>query len=614
MLQVDSLSHLRINLASPSQVRGWATRKTRSRGPKTLEVTEPATMHFKTLLPEPGGLFCQKIFGPVEDFKCACGLFTGGERAKRFRGRVCDICGVEITISFVRRRRMAVIELAYPVVHTWFFLGRPNKVATLLGVTMDYMQGVVYTCRKVPIQQPSGEWTIETGGTAIKKLLEGMDDVEKQVRITRDYLALLRSRPRAKTKIEKVLKRLRILEQFRFSRISPSWMMLEAFPVLPPDLRPMIYLPDTGYIAAEVNHLYKLLIIRNNRTTRLKSYGRSMSSRVLENESHMLQLGVDSVLDNSRQKEPVLDHRGQPRKSLSDIIKGKEGRFRQNLLGKRVDYSGRSVIVAGPELALGQCGLPREMALELFRPYVLHRLMSQGIAGGYFHATAIMEERRASVWKVLSDVTLDRPVLLNRAPTLHRMGIQGFYPVISRDEVIRLHPYACPGFNADFDGDQMGVHVPLGLEAQCEAGGMVSMVKPYELRSVGGVFFGPSQDMILGAGVLCWSPDNSNVDRYFESFEAVISACQGSSLRYDTYVWVRYPDLLRDITVGELMSNPTFMIKRRGPLTVLMTSDTQLRIYSERNPLATLEGALIYAYLKTTAGRILFNGAFHSKD
>jgi DNA-directed RNA polymerase subunit beta' len=489
MLQVDSLSHLRINLASPSQVRQWATRKTREGKIVKGEVVEPSTMHFKTLLPEPGGLFCQKIFGPVEDFKCVCGLFDGGGRAKEFRGKSCSVCGVEVTVSLVRRRRMAVIELAYPVVHAWFFLGRPNKVATLLGVGIEEMQKIAYTQKKVPIRDPSGQWGLKTGGTAIKQLLGRMDDVERQVIIARDYIALLKQRPKTKTKVASVVKRLRVLEQFRFSGVSPSWMMLEAFPVLPPELRPMIYLADTGYISAEVNDLYKLLILRNNRTTRLKAFGRGMSSKILENEAHMLQLGVNSVLDNRRQKEPIVDHRGEPKRSLSDIIKGKEGRFRQNLLGKRVDYSGRSVIVSGPELAAFQCGLPREMALELFRPYVLHRLMSQGIAKGYINARGILEERRESVWKVLSDVTCDRPVLLNRAPTLHRMGIQAFYPLISRDEVIRLHPFACPGFNADFDGDQMGVHVPLGLEAQCEANGMLSLLKPYELNRVGGVFF-----------------------------------------------------------------------------------------------------------------------------
>lgn len=624
MLQVDSLNHLRINLASPLQIRQWATRKTRQGENVKAEVVEPQTMHYRTRKPVPGGLFCQKIFGPVQDFKCSCGRYAGTNSEKRYRGKICRECGVEVTVSLVRRRRMAVIELAYPVVHTWFFFGRPNKIATLLGLKIDQLKMITYTDQRVPVKLPSGKWKSITGGAAIKHYLLGMDDVKRVLQICRSYVFALRDQKNSKTKIAAALKRIRILEQFRCSGVRPSWMMLEAFPVLPPDLRPMLVMEgvSSGFVSADVNDLYKTLIIRNNRTTRLKSRGRGMSVLVLENESRMLQHGVDAVIDNSKQLEPTMDSSGQPKKSLSDIIRGKEGRFRKNLLGKRVDYSGRSVIVAGPELSAGQCGLPREMAVELFRPYVLHRLMSEGVARAYWHAVLIIDTRGPTVWEILSRVTFCRPVILNRAPTLHRMGMQAFYPVLSSDEVIRLHPFACPGFNADFDGDQMGVHIPLGLEAQSEAVGMMSLHRPGALRQqYSAAFFGPSQDMVMAAyAMTCPAHNfNSGSSEYFPNFDSVISALRGSCLRQNTPVWVRYPELLEEITLGDFMSDPGLLVKRNKGLTVCMTKMCQLRIYSERKPTSPQQkdgkfgGSCVYAYVKTTAGSILLNRALRVK-
>jgi DNA-directed RNA polymerase subunit beta' len=504
LLDVNNFDSLKIGLASPEQIRNW------SRG----EVKKPETINYRTLKPEREGLFCEKIFGPQKDWECHCGKY----KRVRYKGIVCDRCGVEVTRAKVRRERMGHIELAAPVSHIWYFKGIPSRMGLLLDMSPRALEKVLYFASYVVIDpgdtglvkkqlltemeyreyrekydhlfRMGRGFRAEMGAEAVKKLLEeiNLDNLVRE----------LRGELRSATGQKKIraVRRLEVAEAFRASGNRPAWMVLEVIPVIPPDLRPMVQLDGGRFATSDLNDLYRRVINRNNRLKRLLDLG--APDIIVRNEKRMLQEAVDALIDNGRRGRPVTGPGNRPLKSLSDMLKGKQGRFRQNLLGKRVDYSGRSVIVVGPELKLFQCGLPKEMALELFKPFVMKRLVNDGFAHNIKSAKRMVEKVRPEVWDVLEEVIDDHPVLLNRAPTLHRLGIQAFEPVLVEGRAIQIHPLVCTAYNADFDGDQMAVHVPLSAEAQAEARLLMlsahNILNPKDGRPV----TTPTQDMVMG--------------------------------------------------------------------------------------------------------------------
>ena len=477
-----SFDYVKINLASPSRIREWGERKLPN-GQVVGEITKPETINYRTLKPEMNGLFCERVFGPVNDWECHCGKY----KRIRHKGIVCERCGVEIIDSKVRRHRMGFIELASSVTHVWYVKGRPSKIALILGMTVKELEQIVYFNSYVvtkankdlnlSYQQllSEADWlaidynddfslkenTISIGAEAIKTLLKNVD-LQQSASEIRELL------PFAKRFFsEKLIRRLRVINQFIASKFDPTWMILDILPVLPPDLRPMVQLDGGRFATSDLNDLYRRVINRNNRLARLQEI--VAPELIIRNEKRMLQEAVDALIDNGKRGRAVVGLNNRPLKSLSDIIEGKQGRFRQNLLGKRVDYSGRSVIIVGPELKLNQCGLPSEMAIELFQPFVIHRLIYEGLVNNIKAAKSIIQKNGPLAWEILANVMEGHPILLNRAPTLHRLGIQSFEPILVSGRAIRLHPLVCPAFNADFDGDQMAVHIPLSLEAQSEA-------------------------------------------------------------------------------------------------------------------------------------------------
>ena len=492
MQDMDNFDRISIGLASPEKIREW------SKG----EVKKPETINYRTLKPERDGLFCEKIFGPTKDWECYCGKY----KKVRYKGIICDRCGVEVTKKKVRRERMGHIELACPVSHIWFFKGIPGRMSTLLDISPKALEKVLYYASYIVLDAKDTAFKVcdilnekeyreaiekygpdslrvGMGAEAVKELLAKVDlkKVEKELRKELEKAT--------GAKRQKIIKRLDTVEAFVTSGNKPEWMILEALPVIPPDLRPMVQLDGGRFATSDLNDLYRRVINRNNRLKKLLEL--EAPDIIVRNEKRMLQESVDALIDNGRRGRPITGAGGRALKSLSDMLKGKQGRFRQNLLGKRVDYSGRSVIVVGPELKIHQCGLPREMALELFKPFVMKELVARGIANNIKNAKSLVEKTSVDVWDVLEDVIKDRPVMLNRAPTLHRLGIQAFEPVLVEGRAIKLHPLVCTAFNADFDGDQMAVHVPLSPEAQASN----NLLKLQDGKPVAV----PSQDMILGS-------------------------------------------------------------------------------------------------------------------
>lgn len=500
---------IKIGLASPDTIRSW------SYG----EVKKPETINYRTLKPEKDGLFCEKIFGPTKDWECHCGKY----KKVRYKGKVCERCGVEITRAKVRRERMGHIELATPVSHIWYFKGIPSRLSLILDISPKDLERVLYFAKYI-VTDP-GDTPLEKGQTldtkdydeyklryendfkagmgaeAVKKLLEDIDLEAMSLQLKEDL------KDASTQKKVKLLKRLEVVEAFRLSGNRPEWMILDVIPVIPPELRPMVQLEGGRFATSDLNDLYRRVINRNNRLAKLIE--QSSPDIIVRNEKRMLQEAVDSLIDNGRRGRPVAGPSNRALKSLSDMLKGKQGRFRQNLLGKRVDYSGRSVIVVGPELKLYQCGLPKEMALELFKPFIMKRLVETGDAGNVKSARKMVDRADPKVWDVLEVVIKDHPVMLNRAPTLHRLGIQAFEPVLVEGRAIKLHPLVCTAFNADFDGDQMAVHVPLSAEAQAEARFLMlaanNLLKPSDGKPV----TVPTQDMILGSYYLTMINDNN---------------------------------------------------------------------------------------------------------
>src|SRR6187455_1958146 len=495
----EEFDAIKIGLASPEKIRSW------SYG----EVKKPETINYRTFKPERDGLFCAKIFGPVKDYECLCGKY----KRLKHRGVICEKCGVEVTLAKVRRERMGHIELASPVAHIWFLKSLPSRMGMVLDMTLRDIERVLYFEAFVvtdpgltplnrgqllteddylaKLEQHGDDFSATMGAEGIRELLKSLD-VMREIDKLRKELETTGS----DTKIKKIAKRLKVLEAFNKSGIKPEWMILEVLPVLPPELRPLVPLYVGRFATSDLNDLYRRVINRNNRLKRLLEL--KAPDIIVRNEKRMLQEAVDSLLDNGRRGKAMTGANKRPLKSLADMIKGKGGRFRQNLLGKRVDYSGRSVIVVGPQLKLHQCGLPKKMALELFKPFIFNKLELMGIASTIKAAKREVEQEVPEVWDILEDVIREHPVLLNRAPTLHRLGIQAFEPVLIEGKAIQLHPLVCTAFNADFDGDQMAVHVPLSLEAQMEARTLMLASNNVLLPSNGEPCIVPSQDIVLG--------------------------------------------------------------------------------------------------------------------
>ena len=541
---------IKIGLASPQKVREW------SRG----EVTKPETINYRTLKPEKDGLFCERIFGPSKDWECHCGKY----KKIRYKGVVCDRCGVEVTKANVRRERMGHIELAAPVSHIWYFKGIPSRMGLILDLSPRVLEKVLYFASYIVLDK--GETDLEykqilsekeyadaretwkngfrvgMGAESIKELLQSID-LEAEAKELKAGLKEATGQKKAK-----IIKRLEVVEAFRGSGNKPEWMIMDVVPVIPPDLRPMVQLDGGRFATSDLNDLYRRIINRNNRLNRLLELG--APDIIVRNEKRMLQEAVDALIDNGRRGRPVTGPGNRALKSLSDMLKGKSGRFRQNLLGKRVDYSGRSVIVVGPELKIYQCGLPKEMAIELFKPFVMKELVSRGISQNIKNAKKLVERLDTSVWDVLEEVIREHPVMLNRAPTLHRLGIQAFEPILVEGKAIKLHPLVCTAFNADFDGDQMAVHLPLTAEAQAECRFLLlspnNLLKP----SDGGPVAVPSQDMVLGIYYLTQErPEALGSGKVFKNVNEAILAYENGAVTLHSRIKVRVEKTLADGTV-----------------------------------------------------------------
>ena len=576
MMQFNVFDSIKIGLASPEQIRSW------SYG----EVQKPETINYRTLKPERDGLFCERIFGPTKDWECHCGRY----KRIRYKGKICERCGVEVTRAKVRRERMGHIELAAPVSHIWYFKGIPSRMGLILDMSPRQLEQVLYFAEYIvvdpgdtPLQKKQvlsdkdyadmrekydDAFDAGMGAEYIQKLLAEID-LEQLSAQLKEELETATGQKRAR-----LLKRLEVVESFRLSGNRPEWMIMNVIPVIPPDIRPMVQLDGGRFATSDLNDLYRRVINRNNRLKKLLELG--APDIIVRNEKRMLQESVDALIDNGRRGRPVTGPNNRPLKSLSDMLKGKQGRFRQNLLGKRVDYSGRSVIVVGPELKMYQCGLPKEMAIELFKPFVMKRLVEKGVAGNIKSARKMVERLRPEVWDELETVIKDHPVMLNRAPTLHRLGIQAFEPVLVEGRAIKLHPLACTAFNADFDGDQMAVHVPLSAEAQAEARFLMlaagNLLKPSDGKPV----TVPTQDMVLGSYYL--TIDSHEKD----SAEQTAAAKEGTDKIY------------RDENEA--------MMAYDGKI-IGLHDDIKIRRFGQ------VEGKTVSHLVKTTAGRVIFNRA-----
>jgi len=556
---------IRIGIASPEQIREWSFG----------EVTRPETINYRTLKPEKDGLFCEKIFGPTKDWECNCGKY----KKIRYKGKKCDRCGVEITRSKVRRERMGHIELAAPVSHIWYFKGIPSRMGLLLDISPRILEKVLYFASYIVIdpgmtplaknqilsekeyrdwrEKYEDDFDAGMGAEAVKKLLQNLDLEELSTQLRAEL------KNASGQKKARIVKRLEVVDAFRISGNKPEWMIIDVLPVIPPDIRPMVPLDGGRYASSDINDLYRRVINRNSRLKRLIQL--NAPEIIVRNEKRMLQEAVDALFDNGRRGRPVTGANNRALKSLSDMLKGKQGRFRQNLLGKRVDYSGRSVIVVGPNLKIYQCGLPKEMAIELFRPFVMKKLVDDGRANNIKAAKKMVEKGEAAVWDALEFVIKDHPVMLNRAPTLHRLGIQAFEPVLVEGRAIKLHPLVCTAFNADFDGDQMAVHVPLSAEAQTEARVLMLSANNLLRPQDGGPVTIPSQDMILGAYYLTFEREETGSGHIFADKDEAM-------LAYDSGV-------------------------------VTLHAPIQVRMFRE------VDGEMRHKLVKTTVGRLIYNEA-----
>ncbi len=614
--QNNQFDYVKIGLASPERIRVWGER-TLPNGQVVGEVTKPETINYRTLKPEMDGLFCERIFGPAKDWECHCGKY----KRVRHRGIVCERCGVEVTESRVRRHRMGYIKLAAPVAHVWYLKGIPSYIAILLDMPLRDVEQIVYFNSYVVLSQGNADtlsykqllsedqWLeiedqiyaedsqlvgveVGIGAEALLRLLADIN-LEQEAENLREDIGTAKGQKRAK-----LIKRLRVIDNFIATGSKPEWMVMTVIPVIPPDLRPMVQLDGGRFATSDLNDLYRRVINRNNRLARLQEI--LAPEIIVRNEKRMLQEAVDALIDNGRRGRTVVGANNRPLKSLSDIIEGKQGRFRQNLLGKRVDYSGRSVIVVGPKLHIHQCGLPREMAIELFQPFVINRLIRSGMVNNIKAAKKLISRADPQVWDVLEEVIEGHPVMLNRAPTLHRLGIQAFEPILVEGRAIQLHPLVCPAFNADFDGDQMAVHVPLSLESQAEARLLMLASNNILSPATGKPIITPSQDMVLGAYYLTAENPGATkgAGKYFASLDDAIMAFEQGQIDLHAYVFVRYD--------GEVESPEADL----EPLEETKNEDgTVTKMYKFRRVRLDAKGNMMTQYIRTTPGRVIYNKA-----
>lgn len=606
--RINDYGSVRISLASPHDIRSWSFG----------EVKKPETINYRTYRPERDGLFCERIFGPEKDWECACGKYRG----MKYKGMICDRCGVKVTHSRVRRKRMGHIELAAPVVHIWFFKAMPSRLGTLLDMKTTSLEKIIYFQDYVVVDTGDPNVTglkdkqllteeqyrearekfgdgfgAEMGAEASRKLLERLDLVKLSTELRDKLVAESQKEKSSKQKLRDYVKRLKVVESLRDSGIGgpqnkPEWMVLECIPVIPPDLRPLVLLDSGNFATSDLNDLYRRIINRNNRLKKLVDL--NAPEVIIRNEKRMLQQSVDALFDNNRCKRPVLGSSNRPLKSLTDMIKGKQGRFRENLLGKRVDYSARSVIVVGPELKLHQCGLPKKIALELYQPFIIRRLKELNYADTIKSAKKMLERKDEQVWDILEEVIKNHPVLLNRAPTLHRMGIQAFEPTLIEGNAIRIHPLVCKGFNADFDGDQMAVHLPLSIEAQVEAHVLMMSTNNIFSPANGHPIISPSQDIVMGCYYLTATrgelgeSGEAGEGKTFASPQEVFLAFQQRKVGTHARIYVRLPH-----------EKKVIFQNKEGKLDEL-----------DRNPNA---GGSKSGLVLTTVGRVIFNDILHAK-
>jgi DNA-directed RNA polymerase subunit beta' len=595
----QEFDYIKIKLASPSRILEWGQRQLPN-GQLVGEITKPETINYRTLKPEMGGLFCERTFGPIKNWECHCGKY----KRVRYYGLICDRCGVEITESRVRRHRMGHIKLVFPVIHIWYLRSVPSYLGLLLDIKKSILEGILYfNNNRIEIENLKKEETdlkktkfinfaIKNGARAIQQKLEQFDLIN-EAKIARKLIDNFNINTNNEKIRDKLIKRLRIIENFISTGANPSWMILSILPVMPAGLRPMIQLDGGRFAASDLNELYRQVITRNNRLIRLLKM--SPPEIILRNEKRLMQEAVDSLIDNGKRVKKVLGTNNRPLRSLSDIIKGKQGRFRQNLLGKRVDYSGRSVIVVGPDLKLNECGLPYEMAVELFSPFIMHELIKRDLACSMKIAKKIINKKDPLTKELLKNILSHHPVLLNRAPTLHRLGIQAFEPILVEGRAIKLHPLVCSAFNADFDGDQMAVHVPLSLEAQAEA--LILMLTPYNFLSpaTGEPILLPSQDMVLG----CYYLTSNNIknlpgsNHYFADINDVYLAYEHNKINLHSLIWVRY--------------NLELKIPKHYNRTVKLQNNDFIEFYDDIQIHRDFKGNIVTKYLQTTPGRIIFN-------
>jgi DNA-directed RNA polymerase subunit beta' len=606
--------YVKIAIASPERIKEWGER-TLPNGTLVGEVTKPETINYRTLKPEMDGLFCERIFGPAKDWECHCGKY----KRVRHRGIVCERCGVEVTESRVRRHRMGYIKLAAPVSHVWYLKGIPSYLSILLDMPLRDVEQIVYFNAYVVLSPGTAEdltykqllteeqWLeveekfysedsilegveVGIGAEAVQRLLQDLQ-METEAESLREQISGAKGQKRAK-----LIKRLRVVDNFVATGSQPDWMILSYIPVIPPDLRPMVQLDGGRFATSDLNDLYRRVINRNNRLARLQEI--LAPEIIVRNEKRMLQEAVDALIDNGRRGRTVVGANNRALKSLSDIIEGKQGRFRQNLLGKRVDYSGRSVIVVGPNLKIHQCGLPREMAIELFQPFVIQRLIKNSLVNNIKAAKKLIQRGDPTVWDVLEEVIAGHPVMLNRAPTLHRLGIQAFEPILVEGRAIQLHPLVCPAFNADFDGDQMAVHIPLSLEAQAEARLLMLASNNILSPATGLPIVAPSQDMVLGCYYLTAKDPSlaSTAHRKFANLDDAVRAYDRGDITIHDFIWVRYD--------GEMESDEP----EKEPLEVQDHGDgTRTEIFKYRRRRVTDEGEQLGQMIFTTPGRIIYN-------
>ena len=604
--------YIKINLASPKRIKEWGQRILPN-GQIVGEVTKPETINYRTFKPEMDGLFCEKTFGPIKNWECCCGKYKRIEPAELL---ICERCGVEITESRVRRHRMGYIGLVSPVTHIWYLKGIPSYLSLLLKMRLRNLEEIIYFNEYLVLDNGYSENTenniannlnfedylyvydddnfiledtrAKIGAEAIRYLLEKID-LKKELKKNRLLLSLIDHKykvfenepnkiPQNLETREKIIRRIRLIENFIATGSNPAWMILNVLPVIPPGLRPMVQLEGGRFATSDLNELYRRVITRNNRLARLlKIYAPAI---IVHNEKRMLQEAVDALIDNGKRGRKALGANNRPLKSLSDIIEGKHGRFRQNLLGKRVDYSGRSVIIVGPSLKLNQCGLPHEIALELFQPFIIYQLINNGLASNMKLAKKLIQTGEPIIWAMLENVLEGHPILLNRAPTLHRLGIQAFEPILVEGRAIQLHPLVCPAFNADFDGDQMAIHVPLSLEAQSEARMLMLAPNNFLSPATGEAIILPSQDMVLGCYYLTVKNhlNDKFSNHYFVDTRDVILAYEQKKIGLHTNVWVKQENQIE-------VEN----IENQKGIQIIQNKSTQIR------------------YMQTTPGRILVN-------